>query len=69
MGSLSFSLSLSLSHTHITNVSLVIDGMELEVNTNHPASGGTVLMNDLVIEVALNSSGFIVREHPGYSPR
>ena len=39
------------------------------VNERHPASLGSTLMNDVVIEAALNSSGYIIREHPGYGPR
>ena len=36
--------------------------MELEVHDRHPASGGESVMND-------TSSGYIVRNHPGYEPR
>jgi hypothetical protein len=47
----------------------VIDGMQLEVNDGNPASGGEMVMNDTLIEIALDLSGYIVREHPGYGPR
>lgn len=43
--------------------------MELVVNDRHPDSGGESVMNDTLIEIALNSSGYIVRDHPGYGPR
>ena len=43
--------------------------MQLEINEHHPISSGAVVMNDFIIGVALNSSGYIVREHPGYQPR
>ena len=43
--------------------------MQLEVNDGHNASGGAVNMNDTLIGIALSSSGYIVREHPGYGPR
>ena len=43
--------------------------MELEVNDRHPASGGESVMNDMLIQIVLNSSGYIVRNHPGYEPR
>ena len=43
--------------------------MQLELNRNHPASGGESVMNEMIIEIALNLSGYIVREHPGYEPR
>ena len=49
--------------------SVVIDGMLLEVNDRSSFSGGEIVMNDTLIEIALNSSGYIVREHPGYAPR
>ena len=42
--------------------------MLLEVNELHNASRGS-LMDEFIIEVALNSSGYIIREHPGYAPR
>ena len=43
--------------------------MELKVDERHPASGGERVMSDMVIGIALNSSGYIVRDHPGYEPR
>ena len=39
------------------------------VNELHNASNGSTVMNEFIIEVALNSAGYVVREHPGYEPR